>query len=222
MSKELEALEEIRDFRYGEDKLLVCQTEMYGVIKSALQRLESIDNANPSEALECLELIGGAYLLRDDETVAEGFKEEFATVKQALLKQEELEKENQELLQAVVLFKQKLEDTDNIKVATLMMKQLDKIVSLENENKVLKEQQQRESKHYLKWDDLDFKEETQEMFVLLNGSCYLLEYYNDSEEDFVFIRATHTTVFELDGNSEDDKQFFNDLHLERVEENERF
>ena len=76
----------------------------------------------------------------------------------------------------------------------------------------------REEKHYLKWEDLEFKEETQEMFVLLNGSYYLLEYYNDSEEDFVFIKATHTTVFELLGERSDDKQFFNDLHLEVVEE----
>lgn len=75
-----------------------------------------------------------------------------------------------------------------------------------------------EPKKYIKWEDLEFKLETQEMFVLLNGSYYLLEYYNDSEEDFVFIKATHTTVFELLGERSDDKQFFNDLHLERVEE----
>jgi len=36
--------------------------------------------------LECLELIGGAYLLWGHETVAEGFKEEFNAIKQALLK----------------------------------------------------------------------------------------------------------------------------------------
>ena len=59
MSKEyLEALEEIRDFRYGKDKLLVCQTEMYKTIKQALQRLEAIENAKPSEALEELDYIG--------------------------------------------------------------------------------------------------------------------------------------------------------------------
>ena len=35
-SEALECLEEIRDFRYGKDKLLVCQTEMYKQIKQAL------------------------------------------------------------------------------------------------------------------------------------------------------------------------------------------
>ena len=39
-SEALESLEEIRDFRYGKEKLLVCQTQMYTTIKQALQRLE--------------------------------------------------------------------------------------------------------------------------------------------------------------------------------------
>ena len=46
MSKELEALEELRDFRYGEDKLLVCQTEMYSIIKQALMKAEEQDLEN--------------------------------------------------------------------------------------------------------------------------------------------------------------------------------
>lgn len=35
-----EALEEIRDFRYGKDKLLVCQTKMYKIIEKDLEELE--------------------------------------------------------------------------------------------------------------------------------------------------------------------------------------
>lgn len=35
-----EALEEIRDFRYGKDKLLVCQTEMYDIIEKDLEVLD--------------------------------------------------------------------------------------------------------------------------------------------------------------------------------------
>lgn len=41
-SEALKSLEELRDFRYGEDKLLVCQTEMYSIIKQAL--LKAQDN----------------------------------------------------------------------------------------------------------------------------------------------------------------------------------
>lgn len=73
-------------------------------------------------------------------------------------------------------------------------------------------------KSYLKWEDLEFKEEKQTVKVLLNGSHYLLEYYAVSEEEFVFIKATRTTIFNLLGKCSDDKQLFNDLHLERVEE----
>lgn len=39
-----EALEEIRDFRYGKDKLLVCQTEMYDIIEKDLEVLEIFKN----------------------------------------------------------------------------------------------------------------------------------------------------------------------------------
>ena len=56
-----------------------------------------------------------------------------STINKALLKAQELEKENDELLQAVALFKQKLEDTNDIKIATTMMKQLDTNIRLEKE-----------------------------------------------------------------------------------------
>lgn len=92
MSKELEALEEIRDFRYGEDKLLVCQTEMYDIIKKALKRLESIDNAKPSKALT--EIFNIIYSLDCGTTYEQDKKLDECrnTIKQALLKAQEQEK----------------------------------------------------------------------------------------------------------------------------------
>ena len=89
MSKEyLEALEEIRDFRYGEDKLLVCQTEMYSTIKQALKRLESIDNANPSEALKELELVEDWIQARELK-ISNVIEPSLSTIKQALIKSQE-------------------------------------------------------------------------------------------------------------------------------------
>lgn len=95
MSKELEALEEIRDFRYGKDKLLVCQTAMYDDIKQALQRLEAIDNANPSEALKWLEDKGEQWVERGLNPDIVQYKEtqSYREIKQALLKAQEMEKE---------------------------------------------------------------------------------------------------------------------------------
>lgn len=95
MNKELEALEEIRDFRYGKDKLLVCQTAMYDDIKQALQRLEAIDNANPSEALKWLEDKGEQWVERGLNPDIVQYKEtqSYREIKQALLKAQEQEKE---------------------------------------------------------------------------------------------------------------------------------
>jgi len=88
MSKEyLEALEELRDFRYGKDKLLVCQTEMYSTIKKALQRLEAIDNANSGEALECLERITAYFLNKTKEIDFQDLRD----IEQALIKAQENE-----------------------------------------------------------------------------------------------------------------------------------
>lgn len=103
MTKELEALEEIRDFRYGKDKLLVCQTSMYKIIKQALERLEAIDNANSSKALECLEdIYRNAVFINEKQEIQNKHKifiespetnktisEQCNTIKQALLKAQE-------------------------------------------------------------------------------------------------------------------------------------
>ncbi len=45
----LEALEEIRDFSYGKDKLLVCQTEMFSTIEKELKAFEIIKEFKKSE-----------------------------------------------------------------------------------------------------------------------------------------------------------------------------
>lgn len=138
MNKEyMQALEEIRDFRYGEDKLLVCQTEMYSTIKQALQRLESIDNANPSEALEyilnkvfgygvqstldCLVLRGyNTKRMLEQECLGKTLEHDLDeaktkitdlkginTIKQALIKAQENEKENARYKKVFELIKEK-------------------------------------------------------------------------------------------------------------------
>lgn len=57
MSKEyLEALNGLFDLVHCQDSFEKAQ-KYFDVIEEALQRLESIDNANPSEALECLEKV---------------------------------------------------------------------------------------------------------------------------------------------------------------------
>ena len=48
----LEALERIRDFRYGKDKLLVCQTEMYDIIEKEL-----IEKQKQNKIVKAFEII---------------------------------------------------------------------------------------------------------------------------------------------------------------------
>ena len=75
----------------------VCKESRYDeeieIVGKALQRLESIENANPSEALECLEEIKSQSPVchYDDGSKSYVFEKEFTTIKQALLKQQKQE-----------------------------------------------------------------------------------------------------------------------------------
>ena len=72
-----------------------------------------------------------------------------------------------------------------------------------------------EPKHYLKWEDLEFNIDKQMMTVLLNGTKYtLIVGRNVHIDKLAFLRNGEINCYFLEA----DKQFFNDLHLERVEE----
>ena len=76
-----------------------------------------------------------------------------------------------------------------------------------------------EPKQYLKWEDLDFKKEEQTMKVLLNGKEYRLSYFTDGickVIDLLTNNGKYQIYRHVDCYSYD-VQFFNDLHLERVE-----
>ena len=61
-------------------------------LRNIKQHLESIDNANHSEALECLEKLMDSYNARSWLNVRKTEKEEYNTIKQALIKAQEQEK----------------------------------------------------------------------------------------------------------------------------------
>lgn len=178
MSKERQALEKLFDILLYSNNKIEAQ-KYYDAIKQALKRLEAIDNANPSEALECLDRIGDIELshtetccneTKDDEYIEtlvevidgilkDKYKKEYNTIKQALLKAQE-------------------------------------------------------QKKYLKWEDLEFKEKTSQIEVKLNKTLYTLSYVKRQYLDFVYL-INNDSQIRL--NSANDKQFFNDLHLEVVE-----
>ena len=100
------------------------------------------------------------------------------------------------------------------------------IQNLRRDNSILKEenaklrQKAQEPKHYLKWEDLDFTEENQIMKVLLNGVTYNICFYKISVvgQNEVNIYPNGIHIVTLSSSYPEDIQFFNDLHLERVEE----
>ena len=130
----------------------------YELLKHAFQSLESIENADPSEALKCLEC-----LYSDPEDYRSN---------------------------------DRAKDYETIK------------------NYILKTQEQ---KKYLRWEDLDFKKDNQFSYykVKLGNSVYkVVSYFS-----YIFNKDTVTIIANNRFNiTEQDKQFFNDLHLEMVEE----
>lgn len=102
MSKELEALENLTEISIVLDKQMRAGTELnfslknsndYKIIKSALQRLEAIDNVNASEALGRLIILASELGTSKDMKFAENrFPKMIITIQQALQKAQEQEK----------------------------------------------------------------------------------------------------------------------------------
>ena len=98
MSKELEKVNEIHNkVIYYADGTAVIESGYFNLLityaKESLQRLESIDNSNPNEALECLEKVKGYRTggINSVEVYLEETKE-YISIEQSLLKQQEQDK----------------------------------------------------------------------------------------------------------------------------------
>ena len=158
MSKEQESFDRIKLFidHMNDD----FDSEDVSAVDNALNRLEAIDNANPSEALECLEAL--EQDIKDRVILAEDRQLKLcAVIKQALLKAQE-------------------------------------------------------PKKYLTWEDLDF-DVPATIKVKMGDTQYLLSLrIGLTDIKSVVLRDNNLKPFlHL---YEKEKQFFNDLHLERVEE----
>lgn len=87
MMKELEALKRIDEKNYLTERE---HRKFYSIIENALLELKAIKEANPSEALECLEVIGCGR--EDNMKFREVFEKEYNTILKSLLKAQEQEK----------------------------------------------------------------------------------------------------------------------------------
>lgn len=152
--------------------------------------LESIDNANPSEALECLEQFINEMTrcLENPKEYVKGYEKQIfwkykntleTTIKQALLKQQELPEP----------FK------TGVDIGVIKQKQ------------------------YLKWEDLEFDNNAsvkKHLKVKLGDNIYKAYYH------YCFILNSELFCIENDNENLNiyitNRQFFNDLHLEKAEE----
>ena len=147
----------------------------YEEYQKMCNRLESIDNANPSEALECLERIDNTLCLNNIKG-----KLDFG-----------IDTEEHTDCDSVIGM---VEDLETIKEALLKAQ---------------------EPKQYLKWEDLEFNHTPKMIDVKMNGNKYkLVVGYNVAGKNLAILRDGKKEYYFL----ECDKQFFNDLRLERVEE----
>lgn len=166
MSKEY--LEALKKVKYNSSLEVV---KCFDIIQQALERLEQIDNAKPSEALKNFEEIGEMFYIEDgnidgDEILYLKGYEKFNTIKQTLLKAQE-------------------------------------------------------QKQYLKWEDLEFSYGTKYQKVRMGDTIYKIAYrccdgtkevrLLSEDEKFLYVSSF--------SNYEDNIQLFNNLHLEKVDEN---
>lgn len=99
MNKELDAFNRIEQEVNGCICIYHIEENDINIVKQALQRLEAIDNANPSEALKEIGILRGfnKVELKDDKNVNKSLD----IIKQALVKAQEQEKEN-EILKEII------------------------------------------------------------------------------------------------------------------------
>jgi len=198
MSKELDEIKRIITIHFGALGFL-NPSENEQILKdrdkvlNALNELKSIKEANPSEALKSFD-----YVL--NKAFDYGIQ---ATLYNLAIRGYDTEK----MLEKQDYLGNRLDDD------------LDKakkwLINLKNDNikQVLLKAQENENKKYLKWEDLEFKEEEQKMKVILNGSIHHLCYFrNMFGTSICIIDNTDITI------RRENKDFFNDLHLEVAED----
>ena len=89
MSKEIDPIEALDKLLEGYSKGMAGRS-YYDIVREALQRLEAIDNSEPSEALECLENLFSNVVSTSYNR--ESSLKDFNTIKRYILKEQEQKK----------------------------------------------------------------------------------------------------------------------------------
>ena len=207
------------------EKLGIGVTEDFDIVERALLELKAIKEVNPSEAMECLEnlfsnVVSTAY-------TRESSLKDFNTIKNYILKAQALEKEkiifkhihNTKVKTPLVSIFNGLNQEERHKFIEHIyynweeMKEAleDKNEELVKENTELKKEL---NKKYLKWEYLEFKHKPVFTEAKMGETIYKLVIgFDCTGKETIFLRTDNQQIV----FHEKDVQFFNDLHLERVE-----
>lgn len=113
MSKEFEAFDYIvQNIEAVDDVVYMNCIEHLNTIKQALQRLEAIDNADSSEALMKLDII--EFELWDNDLHYQKYEKELDTIKNYILKAQDLEREKTSLKLRIQCLEEDLEEQSEL------------------------------------------------------------------------------------------------------------
>lgn len=215
MSKELEPIEALDKLLDGYSRGMAGRS-YYDIVREALERLEAIKNANPSEALEAFGRIT-LHTEYDNDSHYDGlhFEDDCKLVDKALEFLEAIENANpSEALESLEEIYDKIRLSQYLGVVeSAKLKTNYNIVK----RYILKEQ---ERKKYLKWKDLDFGYgSTKVLKVRMNDTVYKLFYrfFDNTDEVQLLSEDEKSVYFIFTGKFKDNIKLFNDLHLEVVD-----
>lgn len=211
MSKELEPIEALDKLLDGYSRGMAGRS-YYDIVREALERLEAIDNVEPSEALEAFGRIT-LHTEYDNDSNYDGlhFEDDCNLVDKALERLEQIDNANpSEALECLeILFSNVLSTTYNRESS---LKDFNTV-----KRYILKGQ---ERKRYLKWKDLDFGYgRTKVLKVRMNDTVYKIFYrfFDNTDEVQLLSEDEKSVYFIFVGKFKDNVQLFNDLHLEVVD-----
>ena len=227
------------------EKLGIGLTEDFDTVKQALLELQAIKEAEPSEALECLErvysrlpqwdlsrnvdqcnIIKQALLKAQTQELNNGGR---LPNKEILYLKQSLEQCNDKPIFYVsrtygnkyIVTQKFLDDLtkENARNEEILQKYYQEGITLDSVRALKKEMaelkgQVPEPKQYLKWEDLEFNHKPVFTEAKMGETIYKLVIgFDCTGKETIFLRTDNQQIVFHDK----DKQFFNDLHLERVE-----
>lgn len=219
MSKELEPIEALDKLLDGYSRGMAGRS-YYDIVREALERLEAIENVEPSEALEAFGRIT-LHTEYDNDSHYDGlhFEDDCKLVDKALERLEQIDNANPS--EALKCLEKLFNEYKELCLDTGSNEHIYQECNLTSPYNVIKRYilKEQEQKQYLKWKDLEFSYRTKVLKVRMNDTVYKIAYRfcNNTDEMQLLSEDEKSVYFIFVGNFKDNIKLFNDLHLEAVD-----